>query len=181
MDQLSAIILAGALIIIMLGMGLSLVLDDFRRIISAFRKEIPEITLSTDIICGFPTEDERAFQDSLRVIAEVQPDVVNVSKFFSRPRTSAAKMKQLPTQIVKMRSKKMSHLVNEISHKQNQKWLHWTGEILIDERGRNNSWIGRNFAYKPIVIHSERDLWGQSVNICVEKVFPTYLAGTIIS
>jgi MiaB-like tRNA modifying enzyme len=154
--------------------------NDFRRIIHAFRKEIPEITLATDIICGYPTEDERAFQDSLRIIAEVKPDVVNVSKFFSRPRTPAAKMKQLPTQIVKRRSKQMSHLVKEIAHKQNQKWLHWTGEILIDEKGRNNSWIGRNFAYKPIVIHSERELWGQSMNISVEQVFSTYLEGTIM-
>jgi MiaB-like tRNA modifying enzyme len=154
---------------------------DFKKIIDAFRKDIPKITLATDIICGFPNEDERAFQDSLRFIAEVKPDVVNVSKFFPRPRTPAAKMKQLPTQIVKMRSKKMSKMVKEISHKQNQKWLHWTGEILIDEKGRNRSWIGRNFAYKPIVVHCETDLWGKRVNICVEQVFPTYLEGTIIN
>jgi len=153
---------------------------DFKRIINAFRKEIPKITLATDIICGFPNEDEMAFKDSLRVITEIKPDVVNVSKFFPRPRTAAAKMKQLPTQIVKMRSRRMSKLVKEISNKQNHKWLNWTGEILIDEKGGNSSWIGRNFAYKPIVVHCEKDLWGQRMKICVEKVFPTYLEGTII-
>ncbi len=153
---------------------------DYENIINAFRKEIPKITLATDIICGFPNEDENAFQDSLRFIAEINPDVVNVSKFYSRPRTEAAKMKQLPTQIVKMRSKRMSQLVKEISNKQNHKWLNWTGEILIDEKGKNISWVGRNFAYKPIVVHCEKDLLGQRVNICVEKIFPTYLEGTII-
>ncbi len=155
-------------------------IKDFENIINTFRKEIPEITLATDIICGYPSEDEKAFQDSLKFIDEINPDVVNVSKFYSRPRTEAAKMKQLPSQIVKMRSKRMSKLVKEISTEQNHKWLNWTGEILIDEKGKNISWIGRNFAYKPIVVHCEKDLWGQRIKICVKKVFPTYLEGTII-
>jgi MiaB-like tRNA modifying enzyme len=155
--------------------------DDFKSIIHTFRQEIPEITLATDMICGFPTEDETAFQDSLRIIKEVKPDIVNVSKFFSRPRTIAAKMKQHPTQIVKRRSRQMSQLVKDIAKQQNQKWLHWRGDILIDEKGKNRSWIGRNFAYKPIVVHSEKDLWGQHVNIYVENVFPTYLEATIVN
>ena len=155
--------------------------EDFKEVVNAFRREIPEVTLSTDIICGFPGEDEEAFEDSLRVIAEVEPDVVNVSKFFPRPGTAAARMKQLPSQVVKMRSKRMSELRMEVSFKRNQHWLNWVGEVLIDEKGRKGSWIGRNFAYKPTVVHCEKDLLGRRVKVCVENVSQTYLEGKIIN
>ncbi|MBS7633459.1 tRNA (N(6)-L-threonylcarbamoyladenosine(37)-C(2))-methylthiotransferase, partial [Candidatus Bathyarchaeota archaeon] len=63
---------------------------DFKRIVATFRENLPEISLSTDVICGFPGEDEEAFGRTLRLIEEVQPDVVNVSRFFARPGTDAA-------------------------------------------------------------------------------------------
>jgi threonylcarbamoyladenosine tRNA methylthiotransferase CDKAL1 len=154
--------------------------DGFKEIVEAFRREMPEVTLSTDIICGFPGEDEEAFEDSLEVIAEVEPDVINISKFSPRPGTEAAGMKQLPSQVVKRRSKRMSELSMEVSHKRNQRWLNWVGEVLIDEKGRDDSWIGRNFAYKPTVVHCGENLLGRRVKVCVENAFQTYLEGKVI-
>ena len=75
----------------------------------------------------------------------------------------------------------MSQLAKEIALIQNQKWLHWTGDILIDEKGTKQSWIGRNFAYKPIVVHCAQDILGQRIKVYIEKVFPTYLKARIIN
>jgi len=157
--------------------------DDFRRIVDAFRRAIPYITIATDVICGFPGESEEAFEQTLRLIGEVKPDVVNVSKFFPRPRTLAEKMTPRVSVLdVKERSKSLAELVWRISSEKNAAWMNWTGKILVDERGKQpGSWVGRNFAYKPIVVRSEDEsLLGRFVNVRVVKAFRTYLEAVIV-
>jgi MiaB-like tRNA modifying enzyme len=152
--------------------------DDFRRIVASFRKAIPDITIATDVICGFPGESEEAFQRSLKLIEEVKPDVVNVSKFFPRPRTLAEKMSsKVSAAEVKRRSQNLAKVVKHVSAVKNAAWKNWTGKILIDEKGKQQgSWIGRNFAYKPVVIRSkDTSLLGKCVDVRVVKTFQTYL------
>ena len=60
---------------------------------STFRASYPDLTLATDVIVGFPGETEEAFQNTLKLLEEVKPDVVNVSKFFARPKTPVWNMK----------------------------------------------------------------------------------------
>ena len=67
--------------------------SEFKEVVNAFRRVFPEVTLATDVICGFPGESREAFANTLRLIGEVKPDIVNVSKFFARPRTAAADMR----------------------------------------------------------------------------------------
>jgi len=88
--------------------------ENFKEIVKRFRKEIPEITISTDIICGFPTETEEDFKETIKLVKEIKPEVMNISKFYPRPNTPAKKMKQLPTRIIKERSRKLSKIYNEI-------------------------------------------------------------------
>ncbi len=147
----------------------------FKSIVSAFRKEMPRLTVSTDIICGFPGESEQAFEKSLRIIEEVEPDIVNVSRFFPRPGTPAEKMKGVPGWKIKERSKKMAETARRSSLKKNKAWVDWEGEVLIDEKGKDNSWIGRNFAYKPIVVKSFDNMLGRRVSVHVKNAFSTYL------
>jgi len=154
--------------------------EDFKKIIYSFRKEIPKITIATDVICGFPGESQAAFERTMRLIREVQPEVVNISKFFPRPHTPAKKMRPLPPQEVKDRSRKMAELSRRISLEKNRAWANWEGTILIDEEGKEKSWIGRNFAYKPVVIKAGEFLLGKFVNVRVVRVFPTYLEAEVI-
>jgi len=156
--------------------------EDFEEIIHRFREEIPDITIATDIICGFPSESDSAFNRTLKLIEETQPDIVNTSKFFPRPHTTAEKMKQhVPLREVSERSKKIAKLSKKISLEKNKEWINWKGEILVDEKGKiPNSWIGRNFAYKPIVVKSNDDLLGKFVNARVVKAFETYLEAKIL-
>jgi threonylcarbamoyladenosine tRNA methylthiotransferase CDKAL1 len=156
--------------------------QDFKAIVKTFRKAFPEITLATDVICGFPGETRLAFQNTLKLLKEVKPDIVNVSKFFPRPRTAAAEMHDafVDATEIKQRSTTVAQLAKQIALERNQRWIGWTGEALIDEKGKTlNSWISRNFAYKPVVIESSTNLLGKTVNVQVTKAFPTYLAATI--
>jgi len=155
--------------------------EGFKEIISAFRKEFPMITLATDVICGFPGETREAFDKTLALIADIEPDVVNVSKFFPRPGTPAAGMLgAIKPAEIKLRSTEISMLAKRISLKQNLRWIDWTGEILVDEKGKTpGSWIGRNFAYKPVVFKSSYNLLGKVQRVQIVKAFSTYLAAEI--
>ena len=156
---------------------------DFKRVVNAFRARFPSITLATDVICGFPGESEEAFQQTLRLIEEVRPDIVNVSKFFARPKTAAAKMQKdfLPLPEIRRRSTLASALAKKLSLDNNQRWVEWIGEILIDEVGKvPGSWVGRNFAYKPVAVRSASKLIGKFMSVKVVKSFPTYLESNVI-
>ena len=153
--------------------------EEFKRIVSAFRAKIPRITLSTDIICGFPGESEDAFNRTVRLIKDAKPDIVNISKFLPRPRTPAAVMEQLSPTEVKNRSRRLSRIVKRISYDRNRLWLGWEGSILVDEKGKRDTLIGRNYAYKPVVIRGEENLLGESVDVRVTEALPTYLRAEI--
>jgi len=157
--------------------------DEFKRVVEAFRGSFPDITLATDVICGFPGETEEAFQRTLDLLKEVKPDVINVSKFFARPKTAAAEMKNdsVPLSEIKTRSGMATVLAKKLSFENNRRWQGWTGEILVDEVGKvKGSWVGRNFAYKPVVVKSISKLDGKIIRARITEAFPTYLQGDII-
>jgi len=164
-------------------MGRFYSVNDFKTIADAFRAVFPEITIATDIICGFPGESEEAFRKTLQVIEEVKPNIVNVSKFFARPRTVAAEMQKdfIPFPETKRRSSLVAGLARRIALQKNQCWIGWTGEIFVDEIGKiSGSWIGRNFAYKPVVIKSLDNLLGKRLLVKIVKAFSTHLNSEIV-
>jgi len=156
--------------------------QEFNEIVNVFRTAFSEVTLATDVICGFPGETQEAFESTLRLIKEVKPDIVNISKFFPRPKTAAALMqsKFLEPAEIKLRSTAAAKLAKRITFERNQRWLGWTGEVLVDERGKvPGTWIGRNFVYKPVAVKSQQNLLGETLNVRVVKAFSSHLSGAI--
>lgn len=158
-------------------------IEDFNQIVATFREAIPNITISTDVICGFPGETAEAFEKTMQLVEKMKPDIVNISKFFPRPNTSAKKLEpQIPPSEIKGRSRKMAELARRIALEKNQAWINWKGQVLIDEKGKKpGSWIGRNFTYKPVVVKSKESLMGRTVNVHVVKAFQTYLEAEILN
>ena len=156
---------------------------EFKGIVNTFRNEFSHLTLATDVIVGFPGETKEAFENTLKLLEEVKPDIVNVSKFFARPKTVAARMKEglVEKEEIKRRSTVASELAKRLSAERNLRWVDWTGEVLVDEKGKvDGSWVGRNFAYKPIVIYSTENLLGKTVQVKVVEALGTYLKGELI-
>ena len=112
--------------------------EQFKEIVVAFRSEFPDLTLATDVIVGFPGETAQAFENTLKLLEEVKPDVVNVSKFFARPKTAAAQIQTglVEREEIKRRSTVAAQLAKQISFEQNQRWIGWVGEVLVDEKGK---------------------------------------------
>ncbi len=78
--------------------------NDFKILSTAFRKEFTDMNIATDIICGYPTETEQDFEETMKLMKETKPEVINISRFTPRPGTRAAKLKPLTSQELKRRS-----------------------------------------------------------------------------
>ena len=147
-------------------------------IIDKFRKTLGEFTLSTDIIVGFPGETEEQFQESLDFVNTYKPDIVNISRYGIRPLTRAARMEQVDGNDVKRRSKLLTDAVDEACIERNEKWVGWKGKVLLSEIGSKGGVIGRNFAYKPVVVESGE--LGKSVEVEIVEARKGYLVGKLI-
>jgi threonylcarbamoyladenosine tRNA methylthiotransferase CDKAL1 len=153
--------------------------QDFRGIISRFRQAIPEITIATDIICGLPGETDEDFQKSLDLTREIKPDVLNISRFWPRPKTEAEQMEnQVHSRITKDRSRILTQIFHNIARMRNECWFSWQGEVLVDERGKDNTLIARNYAYKPVVIRGDYRL-GDKLNVRIRSITPFDLRAEI--
>ncbi|MEM4703252.1 MAG: tRNA (N(6)-L-threonylcarbamoyladenosine(37)-C(2))-methylthiotransferase [Candidatus Pacearchaeota archaeon] len=153
--------------------------SDFLKIIEKFRKEIPEITISTDVIAGFPGENEKDWKKTLAVVSKIQPDILNISKFWSMPMTKAKKMKQLASEIIKKRAKELSSLHKKIALEKNKKLIDKNFKALVDEKGFNSTWIARNINYKPIVFVSKKNFLGKVIELKTINATSGYLIGKI--
>lgn len=73
---------------------------------------VPGITIATDIICGFPGETDQDFQETVKLVEEYKFPSLFINQFYPRPGTPAAKMEQVPAQVVRYFSCKVLYLAN---------------------------------------------------------------------
>ena len=136
--------------------------------VQAFRSKIPEMTVSTDVIVGFPSETEDEFKGTLDLIERAEPDIVNISRYGARPGTEAAKWRgmRVNSQVAKERSERLHLLAKRVAKKRNSLWQDWHGEIIVDEMDKVVQ--GRNYAYKPVVVSNpEQVLLGDGMRVKV--------------
>ena len=165
---------------ILLKMNRKYTVEDFKEIIKQFKAKYPDICIATDVIIGFPTETDEQFQKTVDLIKKVKPDITNITRFSARPNTLAKKMKgRIPTEIVKHRSKILTDICSSISYENNLKYIGKKFNILITEKGKNNTFIGRAENYKTIVLKSKVEI-GSFHNVEVIEASKTYTVGSII-
>lgn len=91
--------------------------EDFKIIVNKFRSEFKDITISTDIIVGYPTETEEDFQKTINIIKEIKPEVLNISKYSNRPKTKSSTLAQIKCDEIKRRSVILTQIYNEYKRK----------------------------------------------------------------
>jgi len=153
--------------------------QDFLSVLKQIRN-VSKISLATDVIVGFPGETDKDFEKTLEIVNKIQPDVINISQFGARPKTSASKMKnKIKSQIIKDRSRLLTRVCDELIYDKNQSWINWEGKVLISEIGKKSGVIGRNFCYKPILLKIDQNNLGKLVNVRINEVGQGYLIGEI--
>ena len=137
--------------------------SEFEQLVAFMRERVPQITVATDLIAGYPTESEEDFQQTLELVRRVRPDIVNVSKFSPRPGTRAKEMKQIDNNTIKRRSTELSSLVREISRERNRALVGNEFRVLITEKQRD--FTGRTPAYKQVVVRDFKGKLGDFINV----------------
>ena len=137
--------------------------EEYEYLIESLRNVYPYLSVTTDVIVGFPGEDELAFRNTKRVITNISPDKVNIARYGIRLGTPAANMPQIPEEVKKRRSRELSILCREIAIKRNRMLL--GDEIPVLIIGKNNDqFIGRAWNYKRVVIKDSTVKVGEFVN-----------------
>ncbi len=131
----------------------------YKEIIKKVRKEIPEITLSTDIIVGFPGETEEAFQNTKKLLEEIVFDMAYIAQYSPRPQTKADKMKDnISQKEKKRREKELNEILKKTSYYKNKEKIGQIVEYLpLYHKNKNN--IGKTKCYKTVAVKdSEKEI-----------------------
>ena len=155
---------------------------EWMTIVDCFRESFPDLTLSTDIIAGFPGETVEDFEDTKKIIKNVKPDIVNVTRFSPRPGTKADSMEnQIHSRKKKKRSKELSNLRLKISRDINKRYVGRTEEVLVLEEGKDDTLKARMDNYKVVIIkNNEKKLLGEKVKVEIVSAEDVYLVGKLI-
>lgn len=151
---------------------------DFEEVVEFFRKEIPDITIATDIIAGYPTETKQDFEKTIELVKRIKPDVVNLSRFSARPGTKAKEMKQLTTEEVKDRSRRLTEIIRGVCADNNRKLIGKEFEVLITEKQKN--YTGRTRNYRQVVVDSKEVKLGDNIKVKIVDSNQGYLIGKIL-
>jgi threonylcarbamoyladenosine tRNA methylthiotransferase CDKAL1 len=163
-------------------MGRRYTVDEYRALVRKIKKELGEpVFIATDIIVGFPGEDEEDFAETVKLVEELQFDKVHVARFSPRPFTEAAVMpRQVPDAEKKRRSKILSQLALKIAHLRNGLRVGQRDVVLIDEVDHGLV-VGRASDYRQVVVkRGDGDgLMGTFVETTIVAAGPVYLYGEI--
>ncbi|XP_049344844.1 uncharacterized protein LOC125809229 isoform X1 [Solanum verrucosum] len=81
---------------------------EFRKVVDTLMELVPGMQIATDIICGFPGETDEDFAQTVDLIRDYKLAQVHISQFYPRPGTPAARMKKVPSNVVKQRSRELT-------------------------------------------------------------------------
>jgi MiaB-like tRNA modifying enzyme len=128
--------------------------EEFREVVAAFDDALDEWTLATDLIVGFPTEDDDDFAATMELVREVRPERINVTRFSKRPGTDAAEMKGLGGTVKKERSKALSELKREVCGEAYDAMVGTEREVQVVRPGTGDSVKCRDDAYRQVVVQN---------------------------
>ena len=153
--------------------------SEFRQLILRGREIAPDLTVSTDVITGFPGESEEDHQATLRLLRDVEPEIVNVTRFSPRPLTPAARLSPVPARVAKERSREIARLRHDVARRRLERYIGSRWDCLVVEEGVGETRVGRLDNYLPVVLPQEAPI-GQWARIQVHGVRTTYLLGDFL-
>ena len=153
---------------------------EYRSLISRLRDAHPELSLSTDVIAGFPGETETQFENTCKLIEEVKPDIINIKGFSPRAGTKAALLPRLHKDIIKSRTKVLTEIRNRISYEKYKGMIGRKVRAFVVEHGkRKDTRMCRTDNYIMVVVKGEYDL-GDFVDVEITDATHWYLTGRVL-
>jgi tRNA-2-methylthio-N6-dimethylallyladenosine synthase len=151
-----------------------------RQAFKKYRKGIErEITISTDVIVGFPGETEKQFKNTVKLFKQIKFDMAYVAQYSPRPETAAERMEDnVPKKEKERRWKILTKILKETALEKNKKYIGKTIEVLPTEY-QKGFLIGKSKTYKTVKFKGDENLVGKFVRVKILSVFPFGLEGKI--
>jgi len=136
--------------------------EEFETVCDYLIKHVPDITIATDIICGFPEETAEEFEDTLKLVRKYKFPILNISQFYSRPGTVAAKMQKVQSKDVKARSTAVTQLFESYTcydHLNGTEQLIWIRDKEFNKKN-GTMLVGHTKGYVKVLLPFEEELLG---------------------
>jgi tRNA-2-methylthio-N6-dimethylallyladenosine synthase len=155
-------------------------IDKYLRLIEKIRHRLGEVAIATDIIVGFPGETEAQFENTVRVLRDLNPDMTHLARYSPRPGTySATQMEDDVSPAEKMRRFRIiEKLQEEFSARINSQYVGHTVPILFEEKAKSR-WRGRTPTNKIVFVENEDNLRGQMRDVQITWAGPWSMVGEI--
>ena len=147
------------------------------------REKMPDITVTSDIIVGFPGETEADFEDTLSILREARYDMVYSFLYSKRDGTPAAEMEnQVPEEIKRERIERLLALQNEISLEKNLSLVGKTLRVLAEGRSKTNAdrFTGRTEGGKIVLFDGTDEMTGRFLPVRITRAAPFTLWGEVV-
>jgi tRNA-2-methylthio-N6-dimethylallyladenosine synthase len=156
--------------------------DDYLRLVERIRATVPNVSIGTDLIVGFPGESETAFERSVEMLETVRFNKVHAAAYSTRPGTIAARKLQddVPFEEKRRRLSVIESVQERIATKINAELLHTSQQVLVEKLDKGK-WRGRTRNDKLVFIEDSRELLGKTVAVKILKTSPWSLQGEAIS
>jgi len=152
-------------------------IEQTEQIIKKFKKQIPNITISTDIIVGYPTETKQDHKQNLDFIKKIKPDVFNLSKFSSHKQTSAGKLKPLLIKTIHKRAKELMDEHRKTALQNKKKFLNKTIKVFVNKKISENLFEARDENYNIVLVNSKDDLLGKNIKVKIKNIGVHHMIG----
>lgn len=154
--------------------------EKYKGLVKKIRKEIPDISLSTDVIVGFPTETKNQFQNTIKLFKEMKFDMAYIAKYSPRPHTKALELKDDISKKEKQnRWLALTKILEKTALENNKKYVGKDVEVLINEY-KKGSLLGKTRTYKTVKIQSEnKGLMDKIIKVKITKALPWGLEGIL--
>lgn len=151
--------------------------DRFMDIVDRLRERVPDISIATDLICGFPGETEEDHARTMELMRRLRMDTANITRYSPRPGTDSITFPgELNGNVTKRRSQELTEVKNDVEYDVNSELVGRTVNVLITENGKDGTMIGRTINYRPVAFRTTRDL-GELADVEITGCASTYLIG----
>ncbi|XWS15383.1 hypothetical protein CRYUN_Cryun35bG0091700 [Craigia yunnanensis] len=153
--------------------------SEFRTVVDTLTGLVPGMQIATDIICGFPGETDEDFAQTVNLIKEYKFPQVHISQFYPRPGTPAARMKKVPSTIVKNRSRELTSVFEAFTPYKGMEGRVeriWITEIATD----GIHLVGHTKGYVQVLIIAPESILGTSAMVKITSVGRWSVFGEVI-
>ena len=148
-------------------------IDQYLGIVSKFKQEIPNIALAVDIIVGYPTETDDDFELTIKLLKDIKPSLIHLSKYQHRKGAISSSLKEIPRDVMKKRSKYLSEIKSQITEEENRELVGSIQNVLVVEKGSKGGFIAKTNSYIPVIIDNVE--LGTFVDVKITEATATYL------